>query len=502
MTPTVIITIIILYFGILIAISQYVSRKDSSNDTFFSANKNSKWYLVAFGMIGTALSGVTFISVPGEVGSPNGEQFKYFQFVLGNAVGFLLTASILLPLYYRYNLVSIYTYIEKRLGFYSYKSAALIFLLSRTIGSAFRLYLVVIVLQRYVFDFYGIPFFVTVLISLLLIYAYTYKGGLKTIIITDTLQTFFLVASVIFTIVFICHSLDLGPIEAFETIKNSNYSKIFFFEDFISNRYHFLKQFIGGIFVTLAMVGLDQDLMQKNLSCENIKEAQKNMYSFTAVFVLINLLFLGVGALLYIYANQYGIEVPLDHLTGKPRTDLLFPEIAFNYLTLVPAVIFLLGLTAATFATTDSALTALTTSFCIDFLNMDKKKNDPTNVWKRKIVHFSFSILMFLVIILFNAINDASVVSMIFKIASYTYGPLLGLFAFAILFKHKTVKDKYVPYICIAAPFITLWISNNSQKLFYGYVFDNELILINGFITVFLLLIISKKLELTNSQEY
>lgn len=502
MTPTVIITIIILYFGILIAISQYVSRKDSSNDTFFSANKNSKWYLVAFGMIGTALSGVTFISVPGEVGSPNGEQFKYFQFVLGNAVGFLLTASILLPLYYRYNLVSIYTYIEKRLGFYSYKSAALIFLLSRTIGSAFRLYLVVIVLQRYVFDFYGIPFFVTVLISLLLIYAYTYKGGLKTIIITDTLQTFFLVASVIFTIVFICHSLDLGPIEAFETIKNSNYSKIFFFEDFISNRYHFLKQFIGGIFVTLAMVGLDQDLMQKNLSCENIKEAQKNMYSFTAVFVLINLLFLGVGALLYIYANQYGIEVPLDHLTGKPRTDLLFPEIAFNYLTLVPAVIFLLGLTAATFATTDSALTALTTSFCIDFLNMDKKKNDPTNVWKRKIVHFSFSILMFLVIILFNAINDASVVSMIFKIASYTYGPLLGLFAFAILFKHKTVKDKYVPYICIAAPFITLWISNNSQKLFHGYVFDNELILINGFITVFLLFLISKKLELTNSQEY
>ncbi|WP_010252013.1 sodium:solute symporter [Myroides injenensis] len=501
MTPTVIITIIILYFGILIAISQYVSRKDSSNDTFFSANKNSKWYLVAFGMIGTALSGVTFISVPGEVGSPNGEQFKYFQFVLGNAVGFLLTASILLPLYYRYNLVSIYTYIEKRLGFYSYKSAALIFLLSRTIGSAFRLYLVVIVLQRYVFDYYGIPFFATVLISLLLIYAYTYKGGLKTIIITDTLQTFFLVASVIFTIIFICNSLDLGPIEAFETIKNSNYSKIFFFEDFISNRYHFLKQFIGGIFVTLAMVGLDQDLMQKNLSCENIKEAQKNMYSFTAVFVLINLLFLGVGALLYIYANQYGIEVPLDHLTGKPRTDLLFPEIAFNYLTLVPAVIFLLGLTAATFATTDSALTALTTSFCIDFLNMDKKKNDPTNVWKRKIVHFSFSILMFLVIILFNAINDASVVSMIFKIASYTYGPLLGLFAFAIIFKHKTVKDKYVPYICIAAPFITLWISNNSQKFLNGYVFDNELILVNGFITVILLLLISKKIKLVGNQE-
>ncbi|MDM1396206.1 sodium:solute symporter [Myroides odoratimimus] len=487
MTPITIITIIIIYFGILIGISHYISKKDSSNNAFFSANKNAKWYLVAFGMIGTALSGVTFISVPGEVGSPNGEQFKYFQFVLGNAVGFLLTASVLLPLYYKYNLVSIYTYIEKKLGHYSYKSAASIFLLSRTIGSAFRLYLVVIVLQRYVFDYFGIPFFATVLIALLLIYAYTYKGGLKTIIVTDTLQTFFLVASVVFTIIFICHSLDLSAVEAFETIKDSNYSKIFFFEDFISSKYHFLKQFIGGIFVTLAMVGLDQDLMQKNLSCKNIKEAQKNMYSFTAIFVVINLFFLGVGALLYIYAEKNGIQVPLDLVTGKPRTDLLFPEIAFNYLSIVPAIIFLLGLTAATFATTDSALTALTTSFCIDFLHMDKKKDDASNVWKRKVVHLVFSLLMFLVIILFNAINDASVVSMIFKIASYTYGPLLGLFAFAILFNNRTVKDKLVPIICIVAPFLTLWLSNNSATLLGGYVFDNELILVNGLITVLLL---------------
>ncbi|MEK6494749.1 sodium:solute symporter [Myroides odoratimimus] len=487
MTPITIITIIIIYFGILIGISHYISKKDSSNNAFFSANKNAKWYLVAFGMIGTALSGVTFISVPGEVGSPNGEQFKYFQFVLGNAVGFLLTASVLLPLYYKYNLVSIYTYIEKKLGHYSYKSAASIFLLSRTIGSAFRLYLVVIVLQRYVFDYFGIPFFATVLIALLLIYAYTYKGGLKTIIVTDTLQTFFLVASVVFTIIFICHSLDLSAVEAFETIKNSNYSKIFFFEDFVSSKYHFLKQFIGGIFVTLAMVGLDQDLMQKNLSCKNIKEAQKNMYSFTAIFVVINLFFLGVGALLYIYAEKNGIQVPLDLVTGKPRTDLLFPEIAFNYLSIVPAIIFLLGLTAATFATTDSALTALTTSFCIDFLHMDKKKDDASNVWKRKVVHLVFSLLMFLVIILFNAINDASVVSMIFKIASYTYGPLLGLFAFAILFNNRTVKDKLVPIICIVAPFLTLWLSNNSATLLGGYVFDNELILVNGLITVLLL---------------
>jgi Na+/proline symporter len=501
MTPLTIITIIVVYFGILIAISQFVSKKDSSNNAFFSANKNAKWYLVAFGMIGTALSGVTFISVPGEVGSPGGEQFKYFQFVLGNAVGFILTATVLLPLYYKFNLISIYTYIEKKLGFYSYRSAALIFLLSRTIGSAFRLYLVVIVLQRYVFDYYGIPFFATVLIALLLIYAYTYKGGLKTIIITDTLQTFFLVSSVIFTIFFICHSLDLGIVEAFDTVKNSNYSKIFFWEDFISNRYNFFKQFIGGIFVTLAMVGLDQDLMQKNLSCKNIKEAQKNMYSFTVIFVIINLFFLGVGALLYIYANKLGIDIPLDTITGKPRTDLLFPEIAFHHFSIIPAIIFLLGLTAATFATTDSALTALTTSFCIDFLNMDKQKENPANVLKRKWVHFGFSFLMFLTIILFNALNNASVVSMIFKIASYTYGPLLGLFGFAIFFKNRTIKDKLVPYICLASPFITLWLSNKSEKIFNGYVFDNELILINGTLTVILLLVISKKSKLVSAQQ-
>lgn len=496
MTPTTIILIIVIYFGMLLFISHFISRKDSSNDAFFMANRNAKWYLVAFGMIGTALSGVTFISVPGEVGAPSGEQFKYFQFILGNAVGFLITATVLLPLYYKYNLVSIYTYIEQKLGHYSYKSAATIFLLSRTIGSAFRLYLVVIVLQRYVFDHFGVPFFATVLLALALIYAYTYKGGLKTIIITDTLQTFFLVSSVIFTIIFICHSLDLNALEAFETIKESNYSKVFFFEDFMGSKYHFVKQFLGGVFVTLAMVGLDQDLMQKNLSCKNIKEAQKNMYSFTAIFVVINLFFLGVGALLYVYASQNGIEVPLDTITGKPRTDLLFPEIAFNHLSLIPSVIFLLGLTAATFATTDSALTALTTSFCIDFLGMDKPENakKQSNVWKRKWVHLSFSFLMFLVIIIFNIINDASVVSMIFKIASYTYGPLLGLFAFAIFFKSRRVRDILVPAICIVSPLITLWISSNSNVLFGNYVFDNELIIVNGSITFLLLLVSSKRM--------
>ncbi len=497
MTPVVILSILIVYFGILIGISHWVSRKDSSNAAFFSANKNSKWYLVAFGMIGTALSGVTFISVPGEVGAPGGEQFKYFQFVLGNALGFIITATVLLPLYYRLNLVSIYGYFEERLGFYSYKSAAGIFLISRTIGSAFRLYLVVIVFQRYVFDAFGIPFAVTGLISLILIYAYTYKSGLKAIIITDTLQTFFLISSVILTIIFICYSLDLNAVQAFETVKNSSYSKIFFWEDFMGSRFHFVKQILGGMFVTIAMTGLDQDLMQKNLSCATIKDAQKNMFTFTGIFVLINIFFLGVGALLYIYANANGIEVPVDLLTGKPRTDLLFPEIAFHHLALIPAVVFLLGLIAATFATTDSALTALTTSFCIDFLGMDKPQNahNPKNVRIRKSVHLVFCFIMFAVIVLFNAINDASVVSMIFKIASYTYGPLLGLFMFGMFFKGRKVYDKGVPLVCVLSPFLTMIISNNSVKWLKGYVFDNELIIVNGLITLLLLLAISYKIK-------
>ncbi len=494
MTPIAILSLIAVYFGMLFTISRIVSRKDSSNEAFFSANKNSKWYLVAFGMIGTALSGVTFISVPGEVGSPNGEQFKYFQFVLGNAIGFIIIAKVLLPLYYRMNLTSIYGYIEQRLGTWSYKTAALIFLISRTIGSAFRLYLVVIVLQRYVFDYYDIPFAITVLSSLLLIFAYTYRGGLKTIIFTDTLQTLFIVSSVFMTIYFICDSLDLSAIGAFEEVKNSNYSKIFFFEDFIGSRYHFIKQILGGIFVTIAMVGLDQDLMQKNLSCKNIGEAQKNMFTFTGIFVLINIFFLSVGALLYIYAAKNGIEVPLDYATGKPRTDLLFPEIAFNHLAFIPSVVFLLGLTAATFATTDSALTALTTSFCIDFLGMDKSENsEKKNVVRtRHFVHLAFSLVMFGVIIVFNSLNDKSVVTMIFRIASYTYGPLLGLYCFGLFVKSKSVYDKLVPIICLLSPLLTYFLSENSKVLFSGYVFDNELIIVNGLITFIGLYLISK----------
>src|ERR1700753_430772 len=364
MSPAVLLTFIIGYFLVLIFISYLTSRKSSDNDTFFVANRNSKWYLVAFGMIGTALSGVTFISVPGKVGATTGDQFEYFQFVLGNAAGFVVIATVLLPLYYRLKLTSIYSYIEGALGVWSYKTAAGIFLISRIIGSSFRLYLVVIVLQKFIFDSYHIPFAVTGMICLALIWAYTFKGGLKTIIITDSLQTLFLVSSVFLSIFFICRSLNYNIFDAAEAIKNSSYSKIFFFSNFLSSKFHFVKAFLGGLFITVAMTGLDQDLMQKNLSLKNIHEAKKNMFSFTAVFVVINIFFLSVGALLYMYATKYGIKVE--------KTDYLYPTIALKYLGIVPAMVFMLGLTAATFATTDSALTALTTSFYVDFLGFNR----------------------------------------------------------------------------------------------------------------------------------
>jgi Na+/proline symporter len=495
MSPTVLLSFIIGYFLMLIIVSYYTSRKSSDNATFFIANRSSKWYLVAFGMIGTALSGVTFISVPGEVGNLAGSQFRYFQFVLGNAVGYFIVAGILLPLYYKMQLISIYEVIERTLGKVSHKTAAAIFLLSRTIGSAFRLYLVAIVLQRFIFDEMGIPFWLTIVICLLLIWGYTFKGGLKTIIITDTLQTLFLVASVFLSIYFICKSLDYNIGDAFHAIKDSNYSKIFFTDDFITNKFHFSKQFLGGIFVTIGMFGLDQDLMQKNLSCKNIREAQKNMLSFTVVFVIINLFFLSVGALLYIYANREGIAIPIDAHTHLPRTDYLFPEIALNHFKGIPAVVFMLGLTAATFATTDSGLTALTTSFCIDFLNFDKNKTQTEKqmVRKRTYVHIAFSILILLVILLFNAVNNASVVSAIFKVATYTYGPLIGLFAFSLYAKKRSVMDKATPIICILAPLACFFIDKYSTVLLDGYVFAEELIILNGLLTFLGLLIVSKK---------
>lgn len=474
MSPLILLSFIIGYFLVLMVISWLTSRKSSDNDTFFVANRNSKWYLVAFGMIGTALSGVTFISVPGKVGT---DGFAYFQFVLGNAAGFVIIATVLLPLYYRLKLTSIYSYIEHALGKWSYKTAAGIFLISRTIGSSFRLYLVVIVLQKFIFDSYHIPFAVTVLICLVLIWSYTFKGGLKTIIITDSLQTLFLVSSVFLSLYFMCRSLNLSVFEAADVIKNSSYSKIFFFNDFLGSHLHISKQFLGGLFITIGMTGLDQDLMQKNLSMKNIKEAQKNMFSFTTVFVIINIFFLSVGALLYVYAAKYGVHVT--------KTDYLYPTIALKYLGIVPAIVFMLGLTAATFATTDSALTALTTSFCVDFLGFNKSKdvNSKAMVRTRHTVHIALSGLMLLTIVVFNAINNDAVVGAIFKVASYTYGPLLGLYSFGLFMGRRQVQDKLVPFICLISPVICYFLSLHSAQWLGGYVFDNELIIVNGLIT-------------------
>lgn len=486
MSPFVLLSFLIVYFGILLSISYFTSRKSADNATFFVANRNAKWYMVAFGMIGVALSGVTFISVPGDIGNaPPGlepNNFSYFQFVLGNALGFIVIAYVLLPLYYRMQLTSIYTYLEERLGHKSYKSGAMIFLVSRTIGSAFRLYLVAIVLQRYIFDAWNIPFVVTVSVCLVLIWLYTNKGGLKTIIVTDMLQTTFLVLAVILSLYFMADGMGWTLTEALEKVKESSYSKVFIWENLLGDARHAWKHIIGGMFVTIAMTGLDQDLMQKNLSMKTIGEAQKNMMTFTGVFVVINLFFLAVGAMLYFYAEANGISV-----ADIGKSDYLYPEIALNHLGLLPGIVFMMGLTAATFATTDSALTALTTSYCVDFLDFNKKENpnDPKLVRQRNIVHLGFSVVMLLVILLFHVINDDSVVTAIFRIAGYTYGPLLGLFAFGILTKRQ-VNDNLVPYICLLSPLL-IFLLTQYVLPYTDYKIGFELILYNGLITYFLL---------------
>jgi Na+/proline symporter len=486
MAPWTLFCFVVGYFILLLVIAYLTSRKSSDNDTFFIANRNSKWYLVAFGMIGTSISGVTFISVPGTVSN---DAFSYFQFVLGNAVGYVIIATILMPLYYRLSLTSIYTYLEQRFGFWSYKTGAFFFLISRIIGSAFRLFLVAIVLQHFIFDTWGIPFWVTVGVSLLLIWTYTFRGGLKTIIITDTIQTLFLVASVILSIIFIGRAMHLSPGGLVDTVKNSAYSKIFFWDNILGDRRYFFKHFLGGIAVAVAMTGLDQDLMQKNLSCRNLYEAKKNMFSFTGIFVLVNIFFLSVGALLYIFAEAQHIALPV-------RSDFLYPDVAFNHLGAVAAVVFILGLTAATFATTDSALTALTTSFCVDFLGMDKKPAGGNNARQaertRKYVHVVFSFIFLLVVIGFKYLVSEAVVTAIFTVASYTYGPLLGMFMFGIISK-RAVNDKWVPMVCLLSPFICWILAAHSKAWFGGYVFGFELLIVNGLITFTGMILIRRK---------
>ena len=485
MSPFLVLFIICLYFGLLMLISHFTS-KGADSQSFFIGNKNSPWYIVAFGMIGTSLSGVTFISVPGWVGAT---QFSYLQMVLGYLLGYLVVGGVLLPLYYRLNLTSIYTYLEGRFGFWTYKTGAFYFILSRTIGAAFRLFLVANVLQLAMFDAWGVPYALTVAITILLIWVYTFKGGIKTIVWTDSLQTFFMLTAVGITVWQIGSTFQLGFTEMIETIHNSELSKTFFFEDW-KNKQYFWKQFLSGALITVVMTGLDQDMMQKNLSCKNLKDSRLNMFSFSLILVLVNLMFLSLGVLLYYYAAQTGLEIP-------SKGDELYPSIALSgQLGIGVSILFLLGLVAAAYSSADSALTALTTSVCIDLLDINSKP-EKLKDRSRKRVHLIMSGLLFVVIMLFSLINDESVISELFTAAAYTYGPLLGLFAFGLTTKLQ-VYDRRVPWLCLLSPFITYMIDTNAAAWFNGFEFGYEILLLNGMITYLgLLLLRQRKLQPT-----
>jgi len=479
MSPSIILIFATLYFGLLFLIS-WVTGKDSSNETFFVGKRESPWYLVAFGMIGASLSGITFISVPGAVG---GAEFGYMQMVLGNFLGYGLIAFVLLPLYYRLNLTTIYTYLEKRFGFWGYKTGAGFFLLSRIIGASLRMYLVAAVLHTFVFSTYGLPFWFTVALAIALIWLYTFRGGIKTVVWTDSLQTFTMLLALFLGVYFIGKEMNLGLGEMISAVRESDYSQTFFW-DFSGKNFtkSFPMQLLNGAAIAFVMVGLDQDMMQKNLTCRNIKDAQKNMIWFSSIFVLVNLVFLFLGALLFLFMSNNNIAMPTEVVGEvlKNRPDLLFPEIALNHLNPFMAGVFVIGLLAAAYSSADSALTSLTTSFCIDFLNFNKG-NAPKKT--RYLVHIGFSVLLFFAILIFRWFNDDSIVWWIFKMAGYTYGPLLGLFAFGLLTKRKVPDVFFVLLVCLIAPIVCYFISSFSTLIFNGYQVGFELLLFNGLLT-------------------
>jgi|TARA_B110000914_G_scaffold23437_1_gene17502 SSS family solute:Na+ symporter len=464
MNSFIILSCIAAYFLLLFLIS-YVTGKNDSNDTFFLGNRNSPWYVIAYGMIGTTLSGITFISVPGWVAS---SQFSYLQMVFGFFVGYFIVSRILLPVYYRLELTSIYTYLRDRFGYSSYKTGSAFFLLSRTIGASFRLFLIATVLQYAVFESWNVPFYVTVIITIALIWLYTYRSGMKTIIWTDTLQTTFMLSTVVIIGYTIMQKMDLNFASLFNLIDDSKYSRVFFFDDWTDKKY-FFKQFFSGMFMAIVMTGLDQDQMQKNLSCRNLKDAQKNMMVFSTILIFVDLIFLALGALLYIYSDSLSsIMIPVD-------ADMLFPEIALNSgLPPYVGILFIIGIIAAAYSSADSALTSLTTSFCVDILEFEKQ--DPKKQIKtRKYVHLLMSFILLCVILLFNVINDQSVIKSLFTVAGYTYGPLLGMFSFGLFTKYN-IKDKFVPLIAILSPIICYVLN-----LYIPFGF--ELLIINGIIT-------------------
>jgi Na+/proline symporter len=471
MSPLLVFGIIALYFTLLILISLLTSRRANS-DTFFRANRSSPWFLVAFGMIGASISGVTFISVPGDVGNIS---FGYFQLVLGYIPGYMFIYLILLPLYYKFNLVSIYSFLGNRFGPVAYKTGSLFFLASQTMGASLRLFLAAMVLQIAFFDAFGIPFYITVACTILLIWIYTFRGGIKTIVWTDTLQTTFMLAAVTLTIIAISKTMGLSFSSLFSLIANDSRSQIFEWD--WHSQQNFFKQFFSGAFIAIVMTGLDQNMMQKNLTCRTLKDAQKNMFWMSMSLLPVNLLFLGLGALLYIFAAQHGIAIP-------ERSDELYPLIALKHFDIYVGILFLLGIISAAFSSADSALTALTTAFCFDFLNFSSKteaQRQKQRIW----VHVGFSLLMLLVIVIFKALNDQSVIKAVFTVAGYTYGPLLGLFFFGLFTKWKA-SDVFIPFIAVISP-VFCYLIQLYFKNYHGYSMGYELLILNGLITFILL---------------
>ncbi len=486
MSDSLVLTIILTYFAVLIGLSFYTAR-NADNNAFFLGNKSSKWYLVSFGMIGASISGVTFISVPGQVVY---SQFSYLQLVFGYLAGYLFVALVLMPIYYRLNLTSIYTYLLQRFGKISHKTGATIFMASRLIGSSARILLVAMVLQNFVFVKYGLPFEISLFISIFMIYICTYKGGMKTIVITDTFQTFFLVGALIFSVIAIMQQLPEG-ISLNGVNNDKNYTQIFFFNDFYAKN-HFIKMFLGGMFITIGMTGLDQDLMQKNLTCKNIHEAKKNMISFSIILVFINILFLMLGAVLFTFAELKGIHLPINPETEKIITDQVYPTLAFDgYLAGAAALFFVLGLIASSYASADSALTSLTTSVCVDFIDI-KKYEVQKQEYFRKWTHITMAFVIYATVYTLYITTSRSAIDSILFLASLTYGPLIGLFLYGVFTKRNT-NESLVPFICIISAVISYLLSYWSSINPNAYQFGYELILVNGMITFSLLFLTGKK---------
>ena len=499
MSSVLLLSIILIYFSVLLGIAFYTSRH-SNNESFFIGNRNSKWWVVAFGMIGTSLSGMTFISVPGKVGLAG---FGYFQIVIGYVIGYFAVAFILLPLYYKLKLTSIYTYLEGRLGDTSYKTGAMFFILSRTLGATLRLYLVIKVMEKFILQDMGIPFEATAVIILGLILLYTYRGGVKTIVWTDTLQTTFMLLALIICVGYIINALHLSSSEAWGALQAKGYTRLWETDPMKAG--FFIKQILGGAFITIAMTGLDQEMMQKNISVSNLKDARKNMLTLSFLQMFVVFIFLILGGLLYLYGVSKGgafhevmikgVKSQQFLLDGKNIIgDNMFPELAFHYMPPVISIIFIIGLISALFPSADGALTALTSSFCIDILGIRRKKGMTEQQQKktRLFVHYTFSVVFLICVFVFRKVDNGSLIDTLIDIAGYTYGPLLALFAFGI-FTTRNVRKEFVPVVCLAAPAICYILKQNAAQWLAGYQIGTELLIINATLTFVLLLLSSKK---------